>query len=73
MIQSSKLGETNYYNYDDICYSSGNFFHSGFEMVHIHEWDVIICASNNAIEVRQKGKVTCAKRLVYPYRDIHSV
>ena len=55
MVQSSKTGPTNYYNYDDICFSSGDKHKPFFGMTHISDWDVIVCSSSNAIEIGVLG------------------
>ena len=54
LVQGSKAGPTTYVNYDDICYSTGEF-QPFFNMIQIHDWHVILAASKNGMEVGVMG------------------
>ena len=55
LVQGSKAGPTTYLHYDDICYSTGESREPFFNMMQVHDWHVILAASNNAMEVGVMG------------------
>ena len=55
LVQSSKAGDTKFYNYDDICFSTGELRDPYYMMYHQMDWPLIICASANGIEVALMG------------------
>ena len=55
LVQSSKSGDTKYFNYDDICYSTGETRDPYFMMYQQIDWPLTICASANGIEVAVMG------------------
>ena len=55
LVQSSKAGDTKHFNYDDICYSTGDSRDPYFMMYHQMDWPLIFCASANGIEVALMG------------------
>ena len=55
LVQSSKSGDTKYYNYEDICYSTGDSRDPYFMMYQQMDWPLIFCASSNGIEVALMG------------------
>ena len=57
LVQSSKTGDTKYFNYDDICYSTGDTRGSYFMMYQQMDWPLIFCASANSLEVALMGVV----------------
>ena len=55
LVQGSKAGPTTCLHYDDICYSTGESREPFFNMMQVHDWHVILAASNNAMEVGVMG------------------
>ena len=54
IVQGSKAGPTQYIFYDDICYSTGEERDNYFSMLAIPDWNVILAASYNAMEIGKK-------------------
>ncbi|EFA04104.2 nuclear pore complex protein Nup214 [Tribolium castaneum] len=51
VVDAPKTGDPIFINYDDICYSNGNARPAQFYTILIHQWNILMAASSNSMEV----------------------
>uniref|UniRef100_A0A6P7FM32 Nuclear pore complex protein Nup214 n=1 Tax=Diabrotica virgifera virgifera TaxID=50390 RepID=A0A6P7FM32_DIAVI len=57
VVDAPKTGETNYTNYDDVCYS-GSTRISQFYLILLQHWNLLMIASSNSMELGLLGLVS---------------
>ena len=51
LVQGAKGGPCTYVNYEDICYSTGEYSAPYFSLMQVPDWSMILAASHNAMEI----------------------